>query len=352
MRFEALLAHQGPLVHADHSFRLPRPRPSRRSAPTEAAESTGFFSQLQKPDLTKTDPEWLELVGREEGGNNPSARLWGPRVEYETLEPAARYGTAEKPATPVYASRDAKSALADTLRELNADDETISKVKTFMEYLKWLQWHTYDWRSSKRNDLERAEERSWKALHLLFGEILKYLNAKRATQLVLKAIDAKDEEYEAANKKIGENGQTISEDLATENALRNDEYRAAAQKQENASRLLVQRSQEAEAAELRKKQAERNAAAAEKAKRAQRTNAANADGAFETLDAPVQALIKKRVRLQDENDALIKQKKTITDDKRQLQKTLAATQDKEGGARDDWLGMVHKFAFTPEELTL
>ena len=33
-RFEALLAHQGPLVHVDHSFRLPK----QRSAPTSAID--------------------------------------------------------------------------------------------------------------------------------------------------------------------------------------------------------------------------------------------------------------------------------------------------------------------------
>ena len=93
MRFEELLAHQGPLVHVDHSFRRPR----QRSAPTEALESTSFFSRKQKPDLTKTDPEWLDLVGREDGKNNSEARLWGPKVDYENLEPAARYGTAEAP---------------------------------------------------------------------------------------------------------------------------------------------------------------------------------------------------------------------------------------------------------------
>lgn len=346
MRFEDLLAHQGPLVHVDHSFRRPR----QRSAPTEAPESTSFLSRAQKPDLTKTDPEWLDLVGREDGKDNSEARLWGPKVDYENLEPAARYGKANEPAKPVYASKDSKSALADKLVKLNADDETISKVKTFIEYLKWLQWHTYDWRSSKRNDLERAEERSWKALHLLFGEILKYLNAKRATQLAQKAIDDNDKEYKAVEKKIEDNGTRISENMAEETERKNAEYRLAEQAQEHASKLLTKRERESAAAELRKSQAEKEADEARKAKREQRTMWTNADNAFRRLDDPVKALGRERVQLQDENDALIDKKGTITKAKQELQKELAAIKGKESGAKDSWLGLVHKFAFKPEEL--
>ena len=68
----------------------------------------------------------------------------------------------------------------------------------------------------------------------------------------------------------------------------------------------------------------------------------------------MKALGRERVQLQDENenDALIKQKGTITNAKKGLQKELAAIKDKESGANDNWLGLAQNFAFKPEELNL
>ncbi|MAQ22922.1 MAG: hypothetical protein CMK83_01765 [Pseudomonadales bacterium] len=193
MRFEELLAHQGPLVHADHSFRLPR----QRSAPTEGAESTNPLSQWQKPDLDKTNSEWVDLVGREEGGNNSEARLWG-----EDTEPGEALGTAKRypNSTPRYATSEEKKALFERLDKLQAEQRTIDELRTFVRYLNWLLGHTTGWNPFQRTALERAEERSWKALRALFSAIAAMFEAQVVWRHAQEATKAKVAEYDAAKR--------------------------------------------------------------------------------------------------------------------------------------------------------
>ena len=193
MRFEALLAHQGPLVHVDHSFRRPR----QRSAPTEGAESTNFFSQLQKPDLDKTNSEWVGLVGREEDENNFEARLWG-----EDTEPGEALGTAKRypDSKPRYATSEEKEALFERLDKLKAEQHTVDELRTFVRYLNWLLGHTTGWNPFQRTALERAEERSWKALRALFSASAASLEAQVVWQKAKEATKAKVDEYYAAER--------------------------------------------------------------------------------------------------------------------------------------------------------
>jgi len=193
MRFEALLAHQGPLVNVDHSFRRPR----QRSAPTEGAESTNFFSQIQKPDLDKTNSEWVGLVGREEDENNFEARLWG-----EDTEPGEALGTAKRypDSTPRYATGEEKKALFERLDKLKAEQHAVDELRTFVRYLNWLLGHTTGWNPFQRTALERAEERSWKALRALFSASAAALEAQVVWRNAQEATKAKIEEYYAAER--------------------------------------------------------------------------------------------------------------------------------------------------------
>jgi len=342
MRFEELLAHQGPLVHVDHSFRRPR----QRSAPTEAAESTNFLSQLQKPDLDKTEAEWVDLVGREDGSGNSNARLWDVRVKYETLEPAARYGTVGKPETPQYATDGEKMALMEKLQALPSDKATIDKLETFLRYLRWLRWNTYNWKPwGKRTDLENAEERSWAALEKLFTAAVAMLNARSATAKAKKAVEDKQVLINQKTETIRTKQDRIA---VVQEEIRKvtgePEYRATEEEYKTTFQQLRKAKARKGRNELRKDEAKRDYDEAKNQEKDSTTRFKSAESRFKLLDAPHQKLVQESVDLKNSNEDLEARRKTLHKDKARLVDARDKAEAAEAGKEQEWMDMRQRFS--------
>ena len=179
MRFEALLAHQGPLVHVDHSFRLP----SRRSAPTSAiAEpSTSWFNQWlhKKPELP--NELWLTLIGfpeppnetkeqkQKRAENNSSARLWG-HTEHTLPETAPRYK-----GKPKYANEADRARVIKEIKERSSLPGIYNELTGFANRLRWLQ----NLPSDENDPLDVAEKESWEELEMLFKAAAESIKADK-----------------------------------------------------------------------------------------------------------------------------------------------------------------------------
>ena len=179
MRFEELLAHQGPLVHVDHSFRRPR----QRSAPTSAiAEpSTSWFNQWlhKKPELP--DDRWLTWIGfpeppneteeqkRQRAENNSSARLWG-HTEHTLPETAPRYK-----GKPKYATEADRALIIKEIKERSSLPNIYNELIGFANRLRWLQ----NLPSDENDPLDVAEKESWEELEMLFKTAAESIKADK-----------------------------------------------------------------------------------------------------------------------------------------------------------------------------
>lgn len=180
-RFEALIAHQGPMVHADHSFRLPR----RRSAPTSVIdEGKGSFwnwGSDKKPDLP--DAVWLTVIGKQGPENeteaqrqaredhNANARLFGKRDAYALPKSGPRYGKEG----PKYATPKERQRLVDEILSKASKRGIVAELTAFAEYLRWMQSRAYD----HDDPLDKAERDSWEALEALFRAMAESIAADR-----------------------------------------------------------------------------------------------------------------------------------------------------------------------------